>query len=101
MINIVSCLKHANLKSTKSKIANEVAVKINECLAYIKKKWKNDKQSGQTPITYEDLRLMFERTPSSLKNKARIFSLYLFALYTGSRAITCVNVQLRDIKLLL
>jgi hypothetical protein len=44
---------------------------------------------------------MFERTQSSLKNKARIFSSYLFALYTGSRAITCVNVQLRDIKLLL
>jgi hypothetical protein len=38
VINIVSCLKHANLKSTKNKIANERAVKINECIAYTKKK---------------------------------------------------------------
>ncbi len=27
-------------------------------------------------------------------------SLYLFALYTGSRCVTCVNVKLSNIKLL-
>ena len=54
VINIVSCLKQANLKSTKSKIAIEVSVKINECLAYIKKNEKNEKQSGQT--TYKPIR---------------------------------------------
>lgn len=52
---------------------------------------------GKAPATLSDVKIIIEKTPEGVPTKAAESSLWLFALTTGARAITCFNVQVCDI----
>ena len=52
---------------------------------------------GKPPLLAFDLAELITRIPDVLSFKAREASLFLFALHTGSRAITCENIHWKDI----
>jgi hypothetical protein len=56
-----------------------------------------DFTSGKDPITYRDVKHIIEAIPENLPGKPYDASLFLFALYTGSRGISCINILLKDI----
>lgn len=53
---------------------------------------------SKEPLVYFDVAELISRIPDNLSTKASEASLFLFALHTGSRAITCLNITYGDIK---
>ena len=53
---------------------------------------------GKPPLCSFDLSALITRIPQTLPTKALEASLFLFALHTGSRALTCENVLVGDIQ---
>jgi len=48
----------------------------------------------------DDVRRIIENTPDNVFTKAEEASLWLFALQTGARAITCAEVRIGDLSYL-
>ena len=53
---------------------------------------------GKAPLCSFDLVELVNRIPDNLASKAQEVSLFLFAHHTGSRAITCAAIEIRDLK---
>ena len=53
---------------------------------------------GKPPLCTFDVEELIKRIPDSLSSKELEASLFLFALHTGSRALTCENVRLGDLE---
>ena len=102
---IINHLKYASLKISAKKIDVTTQNEIRNTFSRLENNNKKieNKTKGANPVCYEDLELMFgivEDSAYFYTKKLFCFSLYLFAFYTGSRSITCTNIQLKDISVI-
>ena len=56
------------------------------------------KGSGKPPLCSFDVQELVSRIPDTLPSKLSEASLFLFAHHTGSRALTCENILVKDIE---
>ena len=94
---VVPCLRHLNYAYTKSEDPGIVdalkhVIKTLERNPHVKKAGP-----GKPPLLSFDVAELIKRIPDTLSFKAMEASLFLFALHTGSRAITCENIHYGDI----
>ena len=54
--------------------------------------------SGKPPLCYFDVAELIQRIPDTLPSKEMEATLFLFALHTGARALTCEAVNVGDIQ---
>jgi hypothetical protein len=79
-------------------IPKDMADTMYRALKDIKKKLNYVEGSqGMEPILYYDVELLVENMPKDLPTREEEISLYLFALYTGGRCVTCDNIYISDI----
>lgn len=95
---IIPSLKRLNIEKTGSDITLECSQFISQALKDV----KNSKSSlysseGKDPAIIPDVKRIIECTPDGIPSKAAEASLWLTALSTGARAITCSNVLISDI----
>ena len=94
---VIPCLKHLNFDVTGT---NNPRVS-----SMLKEEIKNLRHNpnvtvegeGKPPLCYFDVAELIRRIPNNLSFKAMEASLFLFALHTGSRALTCEAIRYRDI----
>lgn len=84
-----------NLEKTHIPVSDYVEAKMRD---EVNKLYENQTvrqpTEGMTPITTEDMKIIINSIPQFDPDKAKIASLFLFALSTGSRASTCAGVRL-------
>lgn len=92
-----------SLKRIHAEIMKEpCSVEVSDSLALAIKDIKRSPShanvpDGKAPATYSDIKIIIEKTPEGVVSKAAETTLWLFALSTGARAVTCSNVNVGDI----
>lgn len=95
---IIPCLKRINEEQTGERLSKQVDLFISRALKDVKRHKKKDQVSqGKEPAITVDVRHIIESTPDGLPSKSAEASLWLCALSTGARGITCSNILLQDI----
>lgn len=84
-------------------VGEDVPADVSECISQAYRDIKNSRShkardDGKHPAIAADVRRIVEVTPENLPTKAAEASLWIIAVSTGARAITCANVALSDIK---
>ena len=95
---LIPSLKRVHEEKTGEQVCQKVNQWISEAIKSIKRVENSDyEKKGKEPAILADVKRIIDFTPEGLPTKAAEASLWLVALCTGARAITCSNVQLRDI----
>eukprot|EP00770_Monocercomonoides_exilis_P016709 MONOS_16693.1-p1 / transcript=MONOS_16693.1 / gene=MONOS_16693 / organism=Monocercomonoides_exilis_PA203 / gene_product=unspecified product / transcript_product=unspecified product / location=Mono_scaffold02023:374-1689(-) / protein_length=438 / sequence_SO=supercontig / SO=protein_coding / is_pseudo=false len=93
-----------SLKRIQVKMYNKpIDVRLNTELNLIVNEMRRDKSlkqkgEGKEPLMTFDVKYLVQSIPDFFMSKAEECSLFLFALHTGARAITCGNVRLCDVR---
>ncbi|KAH7819243.1 uncharacterized protein MONOS_15979 [Monocercomonoides exilis] len=93
-----------SLKRIQVKMYNKpIDVQLNTELNLIVNEMRRDKSlkqkgEGKEPLMTFDVKYLVQSIPDFFMSKAEECSLFLFALHTGARAITCGNVRLCDVR---
>lgn len=94
---VVPCLKRLSFDATGS-VNPRVFALLKEEIRSLRHNPSVIKEGeGKPPLCYFDVAELVKRIPDNLSFKAEEASLFLFALHTGSRALTCESIQYKDI----
>ena len=94
---IVPSLKRLHVERCDSEVESEVHQHLARAIRDVKnsRHHVSDGQ-GKEPLIVPDVKRLIESTPEGLPTKAAESSLWLFALSTGARGVTCENIQLKE-----
>lgn len=70
---------------------------IREAIADVALQVEPEEEPGKAPAIYADVEYIIKCIPEGLLKKAEEAALFLMAVSTGARAVTCANIQLGDI----
>ena len=99
---IISSLKRINIEQTGHEITKEVQEAFAKGIKEVKRSYKKYQlHYGKEPAIIYDVEHIIKTTPEGLNTKARETSLFLLAVSTGARAVTCANILLSDFIVLL
>ena len=94
---VVPCLKRLNFDATRSTDPRVFQLLKEEIRTLRHNPDVIKEGEGKPPLCYFDVAELIRRLPDNLSFKDCEASLFLFALHTGSRALTCEGVRYRDI----
>jgi hypothetical protein len=93
---IIPSLKRLHdLHNTGQKVSQEVSDYLKQAVNELKR--DGVMQREKNPCTINDVEKIIENYPEGKIDKSAEASLYLFAVSTGCRAISCSNIQVNDI----
>jgi 3-methyladenine DNA glycosylase AlkC len=96
---IIPSLKRLHMEKTDQAVSLEISQFMSQALKDIKNsKSQLDCTEGRDAAIITDVQRIINSTPDGIPTKAAEASLWLTAVSTGARAITCFSVQLGDIK---
>ena len=94
---VVPCLKHLSFDAT-GRVDPRIFALLKEEIKSLRHHPDVIKEGeGKPPLCYFDVAELVRRIPNNLSFKAEEASLFLFALHTGSRALTCEGIKYKDI----
>jgi hypothetical protein len=96
-------LKRLHQEHTGTPVPTDVSQFMTEALRQIKREGqaagtREDLGGGREPAIVPDVQRIIEHTPEGIPSRAEEASLWLVALSTGARAVTCESVTLQDIS---
>ena len=95
---VVPCLRHLHIQKCGSEDKGTVMM-IKKTLRALRSNPKVKLHGkGKEPLCSFDLAELISRIPDRLDTKLQEASLFLFALHSGARALTCSNLTWGDIK---
>jgi hypothetical protein len=96
---IIPSLKRIHRQSTGREVSTKLSKLISQALKHVKTSSARRKGSeGKDAAIYADIERIIEMTPVGLPTKPAEASLWLTAVSTGSRAVTCFHVNVGDIE---
>ena len=94
---VVPCLKHLSFDAT-GRVDPRIFALLKEEIKALRHNPDVIKEGeGKPPLCYFDVAELVRRMPNNVSFKAEEASLFLFALHTGSRALTCEGIKYKDI----
>jgi len=96
------CIKYMYKKVLERDLDENMKLTITRALRQMNRSNNVKKETdGKEPLLYTDVNKIIKELPDWLYSKYFEASLYLFAVQTGARSITCSKVRLKDLNELL